>query len=865
MQRILVLNWRGPDHPQAGGAEVYLLEMARRWSAGGCSVTLVCADRQERPFACETRLYDGLTIRSMGNRFTIYLLAALFLLFRSRRYDRILDISNGIPFFAPLFTRSPVTLLIHHVHQLQWTMEFPRPVAQLGWFLESRVIPRLYRRHPVITISRNSAAELQTMGFDRQQLWIVHPGAEHHFIELNSRADGHRILYIGRLKDYKRVRLLVQAVDLLRHEFSDVHLDIVGRGPESHTLEEIILQMDLNGHVTMHGYLDEWAKDSLYEQATVFATASRVEGWGLSVVEASSHGVPVVAYRAPGLNESVRHGETGFLVASEAPVEVFANAIGQIMRDPALQERLARGGQRWAGQFDWETSAEKALSVMEHGQERLLKRRGEPNFTAPGSAAALLMRINRLPSRLVVFGSFAGTSLINYAFGLLMAALLLPGDFGLLAFAQTVLLLAGLVLNSGYAWSLTAALPRAAHLERGRLVRGMLVSNLLLALLLSALLLLLYAAGPLQGGLERWSITLIIAASLPFLSVIAIGRGATRGAEAFGSMGAIQVSEVAIKLAGGLILVALGFGPEGAVAGFLVGAILAAALSLFLISQDLRISLIGSVARISLLRVSSMFAAVLGMALLLNLDILAVKLLAGEDRALAGHYQASIILANVPYFMTTALLAVLFPQLAVLGSLKRTGPRLAETMRLILLYLIPIELALAFAPNLFLNLFFPDSYMAGAPFLRILAFGNIALILAATLANAFEATGLARIPAAVFLSIVSAEIVGLWFLVPVGQGTAAAGLFAAGGSLSLIALGVLYLNKMTDLEPLAVMAWLGRYLVSLALSAALAFTVLALTERPLIALAASLVLYGLMLVTFDLLPLGSLKRRFWIR
>ena len=842
---ILILNWRGPDHPQAGGAEVYLTQIARRWVSAGAAVTFVCADSRHRPFTRETNQVDDFTILMMGNRFTIFLLVALYLLRHGRKYDTIVDTGNGIPFFAPLFTRTPVVLLVHHVHRLQWNREFHRPLASIGWFLESRIVPLLYRNHPIITVSCTSANELQALGIDRRQIWIVHNGNIPQKVHPNGQPDAQRILYVGRLKHYKRVHLLVHAVDHLREEFPHIHLDIVGRGPECQELRTLIQRLNLQPHVTLHGYLDEDKKAAMYSRATVFATASLIEGWGITVVEANSHAVPVVAFEVPGLSESVRHGETGFLVPPSATMEEFTAAIKQVLGNSATRDRLAAGGLRWAKRFDWDESAEKAWWVLQHGHETLHQRREQERTGSRHPLATALNWLNALPGRFMVFGSFAGTSLINYGFGLLMAALLLPGDFGLLAFAQTILLLAGLILNSGYAWSLTATLPRAqSQQERGRLVRGMLFSNFLLAVVLSVLLIGLFATGLLRAGLEQWSITLLIAATFPFLSVIAIGRGTMRGVEAFGSMGIIQVSEVAFKLLAGLALVGLGYGPQGAVAGFLIGAALAASLSLVLIAYELKISFRGGIDHISPLAVSSMFAAVLGMSLLLNLDILALKLFSGADRALVGHYQAAIILANIPYFMTTALLAVLFPQLAAVGALSRTAPRLGETLRLILLFLIPIELAFAFVPEFFLLLLFPDSYVAGAPILRILACGNIALILAATFSNAFMATDRARVPATVLLLIVTIEAIGLVILVPVGQATAAAGLFSIGGLFALFLLAGAYLQQPLNIEFQGVFQWLARYTLVLVLAMIAGFSVYLWTNQPTMALWVSLPVYG---------------------
>lgn len=124
--RLLALNWRCLRHPEAGGAELNITEQARRWAADGHHVTLVCADPGREHAPQRDEVVDGVAIKRMGGRFTLYLWAALFLLRHGWSFDYIVDVSNGIPFFSPLFTRTPSVLVIHHVHGQQWFSEFPR-------------------------------------------------------------------------------------------------------------------------------------------------------------------------------------------------------------------------------------------------------------------------------------------------------------------------------------------------------------------------------------------------------------------------------------------------------------------------------------------------------------------------------------------------------------------------------------------------------------------------------------------------------------------------------------------------------------------------------------------------------------------
>lgn len=446
------------------------------------------------------------------------------------------------------------------------------------------------------------------------------------------------------------------------------------------------------------------------------------------------------------------------------------------------------------------------------------------------------MRHFAIPARMIMLSSFAWMSIVNYGFGLAMGWLLVPGDFGLLAFVQTLLTIAGLTLNSGFAWSLTAALVGADRSRRAALVRGASAANLLLALLIGALIVLLFALGPLRPGLESWTIAALVVGTLPLLASVAIARATVQGSERFGLLALIWAVETVAKAATGTGLVLAGLGVVGAIAGFFVGALVAAVLALGLLVRTLEIRPWGAVERPALRTARDMFGALLGMALLLNLDLVALKLFAPDERALVGYYQAGIVLANMPYYLTTALIPVLFTQIARLRQVAQSGPIVGEALRLALVVILPLEIGLTIAPQAILGLLFPAAYQASAAVLGLLALGNSALILVAILAAAFQATGAARVPARSLLAIVAVEAVALWAVVPRWYAVGAASCFLAAALGALIVLGSAYGRALGlhILQP--VVFWLTKYAAALAVGGGVTAVVAGLTGQILLAL-----------------------------
>ncbi len=364
--RILALNWRCFLHEQAGGAERNLQEQARRWAAAGHDVTLFTADPGRAVAPRKNETIDGVTIRRMGGRFTVYLYAAIYLMLRGRRFDRVLDIANGIPFFTPLFTRTPRVLFVHHVHEHQWASEFSAPAAKLGWFLESKIVPRLYRDCPVVAVSPTTRDALVKIGFSPQRINVVYNGVDARHEDAAVERVPRTIAYIGRLKKYKRLDRLVQVVADLRATYPDIRLDIAGDGDARPALETQIKALGLDRHVTLHGFVDETTKDAILRRAVVFATPSMNEGWGLSVIEANAFGCPAVAYDVPGLSAAIQHGETGLLAHDDAS---FRGAISLMLKDEALQNKLSVGALAWSKHFDWDSCASSTLQILHGGAD----------------------------------------------------------------------------------------------------------------------------------------------------------------------------------------------------------------------------------------------------------------------------------------------------------------------------------------------------------------------------------------------------------------------------------------------------------------------------------------------------------------
>jgi glycosyltransferase involved in cell wall biosynthesis len=238
----------------------------------------------------------------------------------------------------------------------------PWPVAAAGWLLERFLVRILYTGVPAVAISDSTRQGLRRVGLDPANVEVVHPGLDHQLYSLDGvERDPSRLVYLGRLRHYKRLDTLIRLTKDLAPEFPKLRLDVIGIGEDQPFLEGLAQREGVAERVTFHGFVDDETKVRLLREGWVFVMPSLNEGWGISVLEANACGVPAVAFDVAGLNESIRDGETGLLGTSYEDVRAKVRAL---LSDVDLHNRLARGAVDWSGQFTWDATARELLGVL---------------------------------------------------------------------------------------------------------------------------------------------------------------------------------------------------------------------------------------------------------------------------------------------------------------------------------------------------------------------------------------------------------------------------------------------------------------------------------------------------------------------
>jgi len=357
--KILWINHRDPKHPQAGGAEVRLYEIARRLVNMGHEVTVLC----EKVNSLRDREFlDGIEVRRIGGKVSIHLLASLYVRKHGHKYDVIIDdIAHAVPWYSPLMTKTPVVAQIHHVHQDVVYIELSKPLA---WIVSraEKTIAKVYRYF--IAVSQSTKEELvKRFSIDPDRIAVVPNGVDLEKYRPGPKDPRPTILWVGRIKRYKNLDHLLIAYKMVKQEVPDAQLVVIGTGDQEQKMRELAKKLELRDAYFL-GKVSEEEKIGWIQRAWIIVSTSTIEGWGMTVTEAAACGTPAIAYDVPGLRDSVKHIEAGILV-EPGDIEALTKALEQLLTDHSLRNRLAENAHRYAQQYSWDRATQTFIEIVE--------------------------------------------------------------------------------------------------------------------------------------------------------------------------------------------------------------------------------------------------------------------------------------------------------------------------------------------------------------------------------------------------------------------------------------------------------------------------------------------------------------------
>lgn len=310
--KILFANWKDINHPDAGGAELVIHEIGKRFVQRGHEVTILTS---RPPSSAFNERIDGIHILRIGqSRFLHPFLAHVFYkIFLKGDFDVVIESINTSPYFLGLITdRSKKVQLYYQLAREVWFYELPYLFGRLGYYL-LEPLALFINSLPdclVMSISKSTSDDLKRFGYKNHRIKTFTIGMNQ--MPVVSEEVGREkspiftVLFHSSMRDMKRPSHVVDAFRLLLSKGVKAQLWISGGGDQAR-LRDLVNSYGMSNLVTFFGRVTESQRTELMRQASVICCTSIKEGWGLIVSEANSQGTPAIVYDVDGLRDAAAY------------------------------------------------------------------------------------------------------------------------------------------------------------------------------------------------------------------------------------------------------------------------------------------------------------------------------------------------------------------------------------------------------------------------------------------------------------------------------------------------------------------------------------------------------------------------------
>jgi len=351
-----------------GGVERCVYELSARFARRGHTVTVATSTRGKESKTISERI-GLLQVIRFAEKFHLFeapLIPAISTVALTAEYD-VLHVHGMCPSITDLsilfakIRRKPVVLTYHNDAESEiWS-----PVAKLAAFVYSSIVSTLIRATDVVVCSTRSYAETSpALKYSLNKLQVIPMGVDfdrYSRIESLENANSEwNLLFVGQLKEYKGVEVLLKALFILRAEGVLINLDIVGTGPELPKLKSIVRLLHVEDCVHFLENISDHDLMKLYSSCdlVVLPSLNRREAFGIVMLEAMAAGKPVVASNIPGLSEVATMA--GGLLAKPKDASSLAASILQSIKNKRRPEVMRYS----VKQFTWDKLAARYEEIF---------------------------------------------------------------------------------------------------------------------------------------------------------------------------------------------------------------------------------------------------------------------------------------------------------------------------------------------------------------------------------------------------------------------------------------------------------------------------------------------------------------------
>jgi len=227
-----------------------------------------------------------------------------------------------------------------------------------------------------IAVSTHVKSELVRRGLNENKIRVIYNGADIELAKnIGEREKIYDLIFVGRLNYQKNLPLLVKMTDILKSDFPEIKVCIIGDGGEQEKIKKLVKESGLENNFSFLGRIDD--RKTIFtalKSSKIFILPSLLEGFPLVIVEANACGLPVVATNTEYSNvkEYIKDRQNGLITSPFA--KDMAEAAYSLLRDKPLYEKMSAKSQEMSESFDWDRLADQKEKYYLESINNFLKR-----------------------------------------------------------------------------------------------------------------------------------------------------------------------------------------------------------------------------------------------------------------------------------------------------------------------------------------------------------------------------------------------------------------------------------------------------------------------------------------------------------
>lgn len=370
--KVQIVSWRDPLNPKAGGAEVCLVEIAKRLEAKyGHTVSWFAP---EFPGGSRSDEHEGIAIERRGRFTTVHAnVARRFAGASNQDADVYLEDYHGLTLGLAWVLRKPHVIFVHEVADRIWLQMWKFPLSWTGYVLEKATL-RLLRRTHFIAVSESTRRDLIAHGIRAEQITTVSEGSDLPRVgRPTPRSERpQQLVFLGRVCKMKRVDLLLEAFARHRDAHPESTLVLAGTIDEDFRkeLDAIAQKEKLGSSIDLRGRVSVEEKRRLLQTSLALVSCSMHEGFGLVVVEANSQGTPALTFDVRGYRDLIAEGTNGFMVPYPDVHALGRQMTDLVEMDARRFDELAARSLEESTRYSWDKTADDVEKTLNRASGR---------------------------------------------------------------------------------------------------------------------------------------------------------------------------------------------------------------------------------------------------------------------------------------------------------------------------------------------------------------------------------------------------------------------------------------------------------------------------------------------------------------